>query len=131
MSDGQRSYNRCPPSHPIVEICIWTAPSCDSLPTKHPMAHQCRERAPSTTSKPVKLRTSKFFPVCPRKRTFDLRVHEYTPRRDRDASSKAVTPLTRYKKSEAGRVTNARKLDELNRSSRAPSLGCRAAPCRD
>ena len=29
-------------------------------------------------SKPVKLRTSKCFPVCPRKRTFDLRVNEYT-----------------------------------------------------
>ena len=32
-----------------------------------------------TGSKAVKLRTSKCFPICPRKRTSDLRVNEYTP----------------------------------------------------
>src|SRR5262249_31364281 len=30
-------------------------------------------------SQAVKLRTSKRFPVCPRKRTSDVRVYEYTP----------------------------------------------------
>jgi CheY-like chemotaxis protein len=31
-------------------------------------------------SKPVSLEVSKCFPVCPRKRTFDLRVNDYTSR---------------------------------------------------
>jgi hypothetical protein len=29
--------------------------------------------------KPVKLRTSKCFPICLQKQTFDLRVYEYMP----------------------------------------------------